>query len=383
MVGFPKVFVKKRLAPALICIVALAESLPAADLTWDTDSIAGIQGGAGNWNSTETNWTTNGGTTRQAWNNVTNALDTAVFPPPGATIQITELIKLAAIRTSGNGGGHILSGSTLDFGSAPGSIDTTSLTAGGSVFTIQNAITGTGDLTIAAGGSVVLTGANNITGNISLTQGTLSINSTWLADTADVTISSTATLNLNTAATDTIDELIIGGIPQSPGIYGALGSGAEFERGQITGNGRLLVTLGPPLYYGAWEAENGISGAGENADSDGDGISNGIEFVIGGDPSGPGSDSNSLLPVVSVDENYMNFIYRRADPAAAYQPFVEYSSSLTQWSIAGDEDDGVFTEDAQDFYGPGVYRVTVHVPRALASGSKFFARLGVHITPDP
>jgi autotransporter-associated beta strand protein len=376
--GFPIAPMKTRAAIASSCIVASSGTLPAADLTWDTGAGAGIQGGAGNWNSTETNWTTDGGTTRQAWSNLA---DTAVLSPPGAAIIVTETIQLAAIRSSGNSGGHTLSGATLDFGLAPGSIDTTSLTTGGSVFTIQNVITGSGGLSIAAGGSVVLTSSNTYTGSITVTQGTLSINSAWLADAADVTLAATATLNLYTAATDTIDELIIGGIAQSPGIYGALGSGAPFERSQITGSGKLLVILGPPLDYETWETENGITGAGAGADSDGDGVFNGIEFVIGGDPSGPGSDSNSQMPTITTDDDHMYFIYRRTDAAVAYDPFVEYSSSLAQWSLAEPGEDGVIIDEDSDFFGYGVTRVTVRLPRALASGSALFARLGVNITP--
>lgn len=372
---------KTRAAFALSCIVASSGTLPAADLTWDTGSTAGIQGGAGNWNSTESNWTTDGGTTRQAWNNLTNAADTAVFSPPGAAVDVTEPVQLAAIRSSGNSGGHFLSGATLDFGSTQGSIDTTSLTADGSVFTIQNILTGSGGLTVAASGTVVLTGANSCSGDTTVTQGTLSISDTWLDDTADVVLASTTTLDLNTGGTDTIDELILDGIPQSPGIYGAPGSGAQFERAQITGSGRLWVTLGPPLEYGSWETENGIAGAGATADSDDDGIANGIEYVIGGDPSGPGSDSNSLLPTVTADDDNLYFIFRRTDAAAGYDPLVEYSSNLAEWTMAEPGVDGVTIHETSDFFGPGVTRVTVQIPRALATGTGLFARLRVDITP--
>lgn len=146
------------------------------------------------------------------------------------------------------------------------------------------------------------------------------------------------------------------------------------------------VSQGPtveeaPLDYQAWEYENGIGGAGASADSDGDGIPNGIEFVIGGDPSSPGSNSNSLLPTVTVDAEFMYFIFRRTDDAAGYDPFVEYSGNANQWIPAEPGVDGVFIEDAADFYGPGVARVTVRIPRNLASGPVLFGRLKVKITP--
>lgn len=147
------------------------------------------------------------------------------------------------------------------------------------------------------------------------------------------------------------------------------------------GSGGLSMAGDPTPDYESWETQNGITGAGADVDSDGDGIPNGIEFVIGGDPSGPGSDSNSLLPACTVDDDHMFFIFRRTDAASGYNPVVEYSSSLGQWIIAEPGVDGVFIEEAGDFFGSGVARVTVQIPRALASGSALFARLRVDITP--
>ena len=140
----------------------------------------------------------------------------------------------------------------------------------------------------------------------------------------------------------------------------------------------LSLAQGPPLDYESWETANGITGAGAAVDSDGDGIPNGIEFVIGGDPSGPGSDSNGLLPVVTVDVDYLNFTFRRTDAAASYDPFVEYSNSLGQWATAYPGVDGVIIEED---VGAEVALVTLRIPRELASGPALFARLHVDITP--
>jgi fibronectin-binding autotransporter adhesin len=135
-----------------------------------------------------------------------------------------------------------------------------------------------------------------------------------------------------------------------------------------------------PAEYAAWETANGIAGAGPNEDSDGDGISNGIEFVIGGDPSGPDSDSNSLLPSVAVNGDYMDFVFRRTAASAGYNPFVTYSGSLGGWTMAEPGVDDIYIEEAEDFE-PGVMLVKVRIPLALAGGSKLFARLCVEITP--
>jgi autotransporter-associated beta strand protein len=142
------------------------------------------------------------------------------------------------------------------------------------------------------------------------------------------------------------------------------------------GLNQIALVKGTP--YSNWETANGITAAGAAADSDNDGVSNGIEFVIGGDPSGPGSDSNSLLPTVATTETHLIFVFRRSDVSASYEPFVEYSNSLDGWATAEDGTDGVvITEENDPFPSePGIDRVTVSIPRTLAApGTKLFARL--------
>jgi autotransporter-associated beta strand protein len=140
---------------------------------------------------------------------------------------------------------------------------------------------------------------------------------------------------------------------------------------------RIDTTPGDP--YVAWEAVNGVSGTGPDADPDNDGIKNGIEFVIGGDPSGPGSESSALLPTTALDATFLNFVFRRTDDSAAFDPFVEYGSALTGWTEAQAGVDGVIVNEDNNFYGAGIDRVTVRIPRTLAVGSKLFARLHVDI----
>ncbi|RYD60833.1 MAG: hypothetical protein EOP83_18490, partial [Verrucomicrobiaceae bacterium] len=131
--------------------------------------------------------------------------------------------------------------------------------------------------------------------------------------------------------------------------------------------------------YGPWETTNGIAGAGSSADSDGDGIPNGIEFVIGGDPSGPDSDSNSLLPTATLDDQYVTFVFRRTDDSAAYNPFAEYGSVLAGWTKAEGGVNGVIIAEDNNFFEAGVDRVRVQIPRSLAVGSKLFTRLRIDI----
>lgn len=149
---------------------------------------------------------------------------------------------------------------------------------------------------------------------------------------------------------------------------------------QVSGN-LLQLAYNPSAgnAYSNWESTNGITGAGGAADSDADGIPNGIEFVIGGDPSGPGSDSHSLLPSATVDAMNLTFVFRRADESVAFAPRVRYGPDLDAWATAQNGVNGVIITEDNNFYDASTDRVTVVIPRVLAGGPKFFARLEVEI----
>ncbi len=148
---------------------------------------------------------------------------------------------------------------------------------------------------------------------------------------------------------------------------------------QLNGNSvELVYTAGSGTPYSNWAAANGIPGATADEDSDGDGVANGIEFVIGGDPSGPGSDSNALLPTVATDAEFVSFTFRRTDEAAGENPYVQYSLTLDgTWTDAETGVNGVTVEEINNGFGTGIDSVTVKVPRSLAVDGKIFLRLAV------
>ena len=93
-------------------------------------------------------------------------------------------------------------------------------------------------------GILALTGANDYFGDTMVDEGTLSIGSAYLSDTADVYVDGDALLDLAFTGTDTVDELFLDGAAAFMGTWGAIGSAADHTSSLITGTGLLDVTTG-------------------------------------------------------------------------------------------------------------------------------------------
>ena len=135
---------------------------------------------------------------------------------------------------------------------------------------------------VQTGGNLTLTGANTYTGNTTVAAGTMSVDRAFFADASTVTIGAAAVLNLAHAATDQVAVLILAGVSQSSGVYGALGSGAPNQTARITGSGKIQVGI---TNFATWSAAN-AGGQAANLDFDQDGMSNGIEYFMGQTGSG-------------------------------------------------------------------------------------------------
>ena len=140
--------------------------------------------------------------------------------------------------------------------------------------------------------------------------------------------------------------------------------------------------------YDAWIAERGLSGIDAlfDSDPDQDGIGNGIEFVLGGEPNpaNPGSNSAALLPAVFGSAGDLVFTFRRKDLS-------EYSSSLVfQWSTdlvfsspthdvpIGSVDsntDGIAVDLTEDYPDSETDTITITIPAGKAVDGKVFGRL--------
>lgn len=245
-----------------------------------------------------------------------------------------------------------------------------------------------GTLTVSAGGTVA-PGAS---------AGDLTVGTTLLAGSYACEIDGTAadtlvvTGNLDLTGSTLALSVLGGGATQSSYLIASYTGTLTGTFGTVTGlpsgysvnydtAGEIRLVSGTDA-YGDWETLKGIAGAGAEADSDGDGIPNGIEFVIGGEPSGPATSSSALLPTITTDATYLNFTFRRTDDATSYNPVVEYGSDLTGWTEA-EAGEPVLTpviiNEVNNGFGAGIDSVEVKIPRALAVGARFFARLKVTI----
>lgn len=163
---------------------------------------------------------------------------------------------------------------------------------------ISGVIAGGGALNKSGAGTMVLTATNTYTGDTNVTAGTLSLGTPSLADTSTVRLSTGAVLNLSHGSTDTILQLVINGVSQASGTWGAIGSGAQHETALITGTGILATSTN----YQIWAFNKGLTGA-NNApeqDPDNDGRNNLSEFAFDGNPLSGMADGKNGSRVATV-----------------------------------------------------------------------------------
>ncbi len=117
--------------------------------------------------------------------------------------------------------------------------------------------------------------------------------------------------------------------------------------------------------YAAWATTNitdiqPTAPAGFDEDADGDGIKNGLVFVLGGNPLVPNS---STLPTITLDATNLTFSYTRStDSKTSTTQIVQWSPDLANWT------DVVIDPGDPD-------AVNVIIPRSNEADGKLFTRL--------
>jgi autotransporter-associated beta strand protein len=312
--------------------------------------------GAGGWSGANMTWIRNGATL---------ALQ--------GGISLGEHLHLLGTGVGGQGALRSLSGNnalTLTYGgSGPGFCFDGNTTVGvdADTLTVTGFYEDTGSygLTKVGSGTLHINSSNAYTGPTTVNAGTLRLGNgstnTSLANAADVIVASGATLHLDYSGTDTIDELRLGGVAKSPGVYSSANSG-----GFITGPGTLTVSNGPPSDYDSWATANNLSG-GPGGDDDQDGASNAMEHAFGLDPKSGGSFSPFLVhpnPATGI------FSYvRRKQSLTGLSYSVWTSSTLDNWTVEPGAIQSIISSTAE------TETVQVTLGSAVLGGSKLFVRI--------
>lgn len=240
------------------------------------------------------------------------------------------------------------------------------------------------DLTLSAGGLVFQAygGANGSSAtNAPLTVAGASAGELKLNG-APVTVTTTALLAPGTYVL--IAKSGSAAVSGTPGALTVNGSGVDGTPSLAVIAGQLVLTV--PLDYQAWtEGFPTLTDIDSSLDFDGGGLTTGLEWVLGGNPTIASDDAGNVPTLDNSDPNFFKFVFKRRDDAALdsnTKIVVEYGSDLSGWrnTTVHGVIDGVTTDASVDL-GGGFHQVTVSIPKTLAVGGKLFARLGVSGLP--
>ena len=282
--------------------------------------------------------------------------------------------------TTANAGSLVVNGS-LGAGTAV-TVDSAATLGGGG--TVAGAVTVNSGATLAPGSDAATTGA--------LTTGSLVLAGIYQCQvsgaTADrLTVNGNLTLAGSTlavsalGATDPGVRVIASYTGVRSGTFGGTlppGYGVSYDD---TAKEVRLTVPGGGDPYGTWAATKGLTGAnnGKAQDPDGDGVSNLLEYYLGGEPLAANS---AILPkVVAMNATTVTFGFTRLDEAEAAFPVqnFQYGSTISGWTPvaigAGNTTapGGIVVTVAENATAPDA--ITVAIPRALAAGGKIFGRL--------
>jgi len=288
------------------------------------------------------------------------------------------ILQIDGDQTAATGGLTVASGGTLSGHGILGG--GTSVSSGGTIspgpaiatLTTKSNVTFASGSTFAADINTDSTSADQlaVTGNISLGNATLSLAN---LGTATPTIGTKYTIATYTGTLS--------------GTFSGLADGASVSVGSIPfiiryadGNAITLQVVSS-VPYDAWATAKGLDSTnnGPNQDPDHDGISNLLEFYLGGNPL---ASSNAVLPAIMPDDTFLIVTFQRLTAAQSdvTTQVIQYGSDLAGWTDfpllaeGSSDDNGAFS---QVFTNGSMDSVTVWIPKSLASDGKLFARLKV------
>lgn len=267
------------------------------------------------------------------------------------------------------GGGDIILGFPLVTVSAGGA----TIDSNDNGVTIVPPLVGPGGLTKTGENQLTLTAINNYDGNTAVNNGRLilthpgGLNPASTVSILNVQDGADAKLVLQNAGTDTVSKLIVDGVEQAPGLYGALDNPTEgiLQRGFIQGAGLLLVE--PAVGYDNWASNPDFAlyedQKGPDQDPDNDGLANLLEYSLGGNPS---ISDPGIAPELTLAGADMEISFERSvDSASDTTAVIQWSTDLQSWPA----------ENEIEVSGTGT--ITKTIPGSNAQNGKIFARLKV------
>jgi autotransporter-associated beta strand protein len=154
---------------------------------------------------------------------------------------------------------------------------------------VSGAIINNNNLTKTGDGTLKLTATNTFAGDTAVNAGVLKVSGASLSDTNKLVINGGVVDP--SGSNETVNTLFFGATQQQAGTWGATGSGADnINDTYFTGTGVVTVITGPPSAYNVWATATGATG-GKAGDTDGDGVSNLMEFATNSNPSSGASRS--------------------------------------------------------------------------------------------
>ncbi|RYD21987.1 MAG: hypothetical protein EOP88_09500 [Verrucomicrobiaceae bacterium] len=286
----------------------------------------------------------------------------------------------SALSAAGSGLGFNISGAISQSG---GSYGLTKNEA--SVVTLMGINTYTGNTTVTAGGLTLadnaglkfVIGANGINNKVT-GAGAAIIEGDFTLDLTGAAIASGNSWTLVDTATKTFSPTFtIIGFSESGDVHTKVDGGNTWTFTESTGV--LSLTTGAASGFDSWIANYPtlpVGQRGPNADFDADGLSNLLEYTLGGSPVA--SDAASIMPVGN--RSGANFVvtFKRSDASEADTvQTVQYGNDIVGWTniAVGASPGSGMVSIAENSPTADFDTVTVTIPTAGAT--KFFARLRV------
>ncbi|MCU0750269.1 MAG: hypothetical protein MUF13_12055, partial [Akkermansiaceae bacterium] len=171
---------KPKALPLFFASLFFLNSASAASFSWDiTPGTVGsgdniITGGAGTWNLSNGNWSSDAGANNIIWGNT--AADEAIFGDAGGTVTIDTGLGITANKLTFNSTSYTISGNVAgDLLTLAGTTPTITVSSIGDTAAISAGVTGSAGITKSGAGVLTLPAALTYTGSTIVADGALGV----------------------------------------------------------------------------------------------------------------------------------------------------------------------------------------------------------------